>query len=319
MEQGTVPDYFPTLGYSYSNTADWVISIAGIILSIAVLVFSIGGLVRPVYFNKNRKVNPSKRLSAPLKWIVFALVCSIIRCGIRFADLLPFGHSFFEIHNLEEAFNLTTECIAFISVLRITRRFKSAPAAESDLSVGTAEQGKPEPSDGAADDFVCEKNIWDILLMTLMPTLALTYWATYLGLVLRLLHGKPFERPEIMGDVVQGIQITYRAVLVLGSFYITWRLLSKRRKGPKYSTSASPSDLNARVTFTLKVIPTMVFISIVVMINTVVFGFADRQSLFENYRATEALSVMFLLATMIGEVLLLEFCRGALRRLSEGK
>ncbi|KAK3994817.1 hypothetical protein QBC44DRAFT_357085 [Cladorrhinum sp. PSN332] len=284
--------------YDTVRIASWVITIAGGILSIGVLGFAVRDLVRPVYFSKNGNAVQPRNPSGALKGVILGLVCALVRT-IFILIILSNRVYFFGINLIWEFFGVCTAVLAYVSLLRVTRRFQSSGGE----------------GDGATVTTVSNMNSLDCVVMTLLSTLGFACWGLDLGVDLRYYYGDgPGPRYPAIRNAMRGLAVAYNAWLVVTSLYITWRLLSKRRQA-RYSVAASPSDLNARVTFTLKTIPTMVFISIIALVANAVttfigFGFET------NYRAWEALQVLTLLAMLIGEILLLEYSRGALRRLA---
>ncbi|KAK4220537.1 hypothetical protein QBC38DRAFT_550620 [Podospora fimiseda] len=292
----------------------WVINLASIILCIVVGIFTFRDWIRPFPLPKDGSAsrdNRVKRLSSPLKWILLALVCSLIRACVIIALLAGVPVAFLEITQFYNFFGIAAEVLAFITALRVTRRFQS-PSSTSE---------EEESSYVPTEKVEAEKklNTADIFVMTLLATLGFTYWTTDLGASLRLNYGKrKFRNAYIIFEAVRGLLTAYNVFLVITAIYISTRLLSKRRnKATSYSASATPTDLNARVTFTLKTIPTIMFVSIIIMVSGVMSLFIWYRSREWTYtQAYEALTVLNLLAKCIGEVLLLEFSRGALRRMT---
>ena len=112
------------------------------------------------------------------------------------------------------------------------------------------------------------------------------------------------------------VGVTYNCWVIVTMLYIIFVLLSKRRRADAMGGGTpGTTDAHARIAFTLKTIPTMVFVGVVLFVITIIDSFFF--SLRTSDMGYQALYVLNLLAVLVGEPLLLEFSRGALRRLAK--
>ncbi|KAK4169008.1 hypothetical protein QBC43DRAFT_366192 [Cladorrhinum sp. PSN259] len=302
--------------------ASWVLSIAGGVLSIGVLGFAVRDLIRPAVHFKNisnaAAGNPYSNLRGPLKGVIIGLIFAILRT-VALIITLSGRVVFFELTYITGFFNLCVHVIAFLSLVRVTRRFRShISSKDSELGDDGAKiQAKPHSN----------KSLFDYAVIGMLGILGLTSWAFDLGNWLHIMYGKGYRQwyPKPTRDASKALAIMNSVWLIITAIYISLRLLSKRRKAKMVGAGAGAdavTDIHARVTFTLKVIPTMAFVSVIRLISTFLQLFLQPRNFIEYTQsvgqADRAFQILNLIGAWIGEVLLLEFSRGALRRLARG-